>query len=83
VINLSRSGIAFATYHRVTVGDPYFIEIRYRNQTVSVEIELRWCFRQPDTGPGEPPLFLAGGRLVDIVRDDPEGLWRGLLTAQG
>ncbi len=83
VINLSRSGIAFATFHRVTVGDSYFVEIRYRSQAVSVEIELRWCFRQPDTEPNEPSLYLAGGRLVDIVRDDPEGLWRGLLVIQG
>ncbi|MGD2113482.1 MAG: PilZ domain-containing protein [Acidobacteriota bacterium] len=78
IINVSRSGLSFATMHHLTVGDHYFIEIRYQGQTANLELELRWCFWQPETGDAEPPIFLAGGRFVDIVRDDPDGLWRGL-----
>lgn len=79
IINVSRSGLAFATMHHLAVGDHYFIEIRYQGQTANLELELRWCFWQPETGDDdEHPVFLAGGRFVDIVRDDPGGLWRGL-----
>jgi len=80
IINLSRSGLAFATTHHLTVGDASFIEIRFRDQTASLELKLLWCFRQPKLEPEETEMFLAGGRFVDIVRDDPDGLWRGLVA---
>jgi len=80
IINLSRSGLAFATSHHLTVGDTSFIEIRFHHQTASLELELLWCFRQPKLEPEEREMFLAGGRFVDVVRDDPQGLWRGLVA---
>jgi hypothetical protein len=80
IINLSRSGLAFATTHHLTVGDNTFIEIRFHGQTASLELQLLWCFRQPKLEPEEPEMFLAGGRFVDVVRDDPAGLWRGLVA---
>lgn len=78
IINLSRSGLAFATSHHLTVGDTSFIEIRFRGQTANLELKLLWCFRQPKLDPEETEMFLAGGRFVDVLRDDPDGLWRGL-----
>ncbi len=79
IINLSRSGLAFATAHHLTVGETSFIELRFQQQTANLELKLLWCFRQPKLEPMEPEVFLAGGRFVDVVRDDPDGLWRGLV----
>lgn len=83
IINVSRRGLAFATLHSVTVGRPCFMEVRYRGQVVDLELDVRWCFRPPDLDPDDAPVYIAGGRFVDIFRDDPEGLWRGLVTDEG
>ena len=79
-INLSRRGVAFETSHKLTVGETYFLELRYRSHVVSVEIDLRWCSRRSPPTADEPAVYRAGGPFVDIVRDAPNGLWGALVS---
>jgi len=79
-INLSRRGVAFETTHKLTVGDTYFLELRYRGQVVNVEIDLRWCSRSSPPTEDQPAVYRAGGPFVDVVRDVPDGLWGSLIS---
>ena len=81
LLDLSRTGISFETSHPITVGGNYFLELRYGEATVNLEVAVKWCslrgLVQDDEGV-EQPVYQAGAVFVDILRDAPKGLWRAL-----
>ena len=81
LLDLSRTGISFETSHPITVGESYFLELRYREASVNLEVLVKWCAlrgRVRDDDGTERPVFQAGAGFVDILRDAPGGLWRAL-----
>lgn len=83
VLNLSRGGIAFETPHKLTVGDDYFLEVRYKGQVVNFGVSLRWCSRKRGTPRSSTPIYQAGGRFIDVLQETPGGLWARLLADAG
>jgi len=80
VLNLSRSGIAFETPHKLTVGEDYFLEVRYREQVVNFGVNLRWCSLKRGSSRTGTRIYQAGGRFVDVLQETPGGLWARLLA---
>ena len=81
LLDLSRTGISFETSHPITVGDHYFLELRYGEARVSLEVLVKWCAlrgRIRDDDGVEQPVYQAGAGFVDVLRDAPGGLWRAL-----
>jgi hypothetical protein len=81
LLDLSRTGISFETTNSITVGEHYFIELRYGDASVNLEVLVKWCALRAlpgEDGESELPLYHAGGGFVDVHRDAPGGLWRAL-----
>ena len=81
LLDLSRTGIAFETVNPITVGEHYFLELRYGQARVSLEVRVRWCSVRGtvrDDDGQEQSVYQAGGGFVDVHRDAPGGLWRAL-----
>jgi len=84
VINVSRRGIAFEATAELETGNDYYLELRYRGQTVNVATNLRWAACLP-SDEGELH-FRGGGPFVETAGTE-RGVWRTLLadppTAEG
>ena len=81
LLDLSRTGISFETSNAITVGESYYLELRYGEATVSLEILVKWCAlrgKVRDDEGNEQPVYQAGAGFVDVLRDAPGGLWRAL-----
>ncbi len=81
LLDLSRTGISFETANAITVGGNYYLELRYGEATVSLEILVKWCAlrgKVRDDDDNEQPVYQAGAGFVDVLRDAPGGLWRAL-----
>jgi hypothetical protein len=81
LLDLSRNGICFETSNPITVGGSYFLELRYGQATVNLEVLVKWCAmrgRVVDDEGNEEPVYQAGAGFVDVHRDAPGGLWRAL-----
>jgi hypothetical protein len=81
LLDLSRTGICFETSHPITVGETYYMELRYRQAKVNLEVLVKWCALRGqvrDAVGNEQPFFHAGAGFVDIHRDAPGGLWQAL-----
>ncbi len=85
LLDLSRTGISFETSNPITVGKNYFLELRYGEAVVNLEVLVKWCVPRSRVSDGESseqpvyqPVYQAGARFVDILRDAPGGLWRAL-----
>jgi hypothetical protein len=81
LLDLSRTGISFETSNAISVGESYFLELRYRQAAVNLEVMVKWCALGGtvfDDEGDEQPLYHAGGVFVDVLRDAPGGLWRAL-----
>ena len=81
LLDLSRTGISFETSNPITVGKNYFLELRYGEASVSLEVLVKWCAMRggmSDEEGHERPLFQVGAGFVDVHRDAPGGLWRAL-----
>ena len=81
LLDLSRIGISFETSNPITVGENYFLELRYGRASVSLEVLVKWCVlrdRVRDDEGNEQPVYQAGAGFVDVLRDAPGGLWRAL-----
>jgi len=81
LLDLSRKGISFETSNAITVGGNYFLELRYRQASVNLEVLVKWCAlrgRVRDDEGNEQPVYQAGAAFVDVLRDAPGGLWRAL-----
>ena len=84
LLDLSRNGISFETSNPITVGEHYFLELRYGDARVSLEVRVRWCTLRGtvrDDEGEEQPIYKAGAGFVDILRDAPGGLWQALEAA--
>ncbi len=83
LLDLSRTGISFETSNLITVGQSYFLELRYGDAKVNLEVLIRWCAQRGGGSEDERgrPLFHAGGGFVDVHRDAPGGLWAALEIA--
>ena len=63
------------------MGENYFLELRYGQAKVSLEVLVRWCAlrgRCATAQGNEQPVYQAGAGFVDVLRDAPGGLWRAL-----
>ncbi len=81
LLDLSRTGISFETSNPITVGESYYLELRYGGASVSLEVLVKWCAlrgKVRDDDGNEQPLYQAGAGFVDVLRDAPGGLWRAL-----
>ena len=81
LLDLSRTGISFEISDPITVGSSYFIELRYGQATVNLEVLVKWCALRGslrDDDGHEQPVYQAGAGFVDVLRDAPGGLWRAL-----
>ena len=81
LLDLSRTGISFETSYPITVGESYYMELRYRQARVNLEVLVKWCAlrgKALDDDGNEQPLYQAGAGFVDILRDAPDGVWRAL-----
>ncbi len=81
LLDISRTGISFETVNPITVGQNYFLELRYGDARVSLEVLVKWCAQRGtlrDDDGAEAPLYQAGAGFVDVHRDAPGGLWAAL-----
>ena len=81
LLDLSRTGISFETANPITVGEHYYLELRYGDASVSLEVVVKWCAQRGgvrDAGGVVMPLYQAGAGFVDVHRDAPGGLWAAL-----
>ena len=81
LLDLSRTGISFETSHPITVGESYYLELRYGEAVVNLEVKIKWCAlrgKARDDAGEEQPVYQAGAGFVDVLRDAPGGLWRAL-----
>jgi hypothetical protein len=84
LLDLSRTGISFETAHPLTVGKHYFLELRYGDASVSLEVVVKWCSIRGtvrDEEDRETAFYQAGASFVDVHRDAPSGLWAALEVA--
>lgn len=94
VLDLSRTGMAFATSERLEVGADYELELEYRHQSVKLAVIVRWVERQESErqeGAGEhaqaePPgggeRHHVGAEFVTVLEKAPTGMW-DWIQAQG
>ena len=83
LLDLSRTGISFETSNPITVGANYYLELRYGEAKVNLEVLVKWCAlrgKVRDQEGNEQPVYQAGAGFVDVLRDAPGGLWRALET---
>lgn len=81
LLDVSRNGISFETANPITVGNHYFVELRYGDARVNLEVAIKWCAARGsmrDEAGQDVPLFQAGAGFVDVHRDAPGGLWAAL-----
>ena len=81
LLDLSRTGISFETSNPITVGENYFLELRYGDAKVSLEVLVKWCAlrgKVRDDDGEQRPVYQAGAGFVDVLRDAPGGLWQAL-----
>lgn len=81
LLDLSRTGISFETSNPITVGQHYYLELRYGEAKVSLEVLVKWCAlrgRLRDDDGDEQPIYQAGAGFVDVHRDAPGGIWEAL-----
>lgn len=81
LLDLSRTGISFETTNPITVGESYYLELRYGKASVNLEVLVKWCALRGmvrDDDGVEYPVYQAGAGFVDVLRDAPGGLWRAL-----
>ena len=81
LLDLSRTGISFETSIPITVGKSYFLELRYGQAKVHLEVLVKWCAlrgKELDDEGSEHSVYQAGAGFVDVLRDAPGGLWRAL-----
>jgi hypothetical protein len=81
LLDLSRTGISFETSNPITVGGSYFLELRYGQAQVNLEVLVKWCAMRGtvrDDDGEDHAIYQAGAGFVDILRDAPGGLWRAL-----
>ncbi len=63
------------------MGENYFLELRYGDASVSLEVLVKWCAlrgKVRDDEGAEQPVYQAGAGFVDVLRDAPGGLWQAL-----
>lgn len=79
LINLSRSGVAVLVEEKLAVGESYLLDFAYRGQNANLEVEVTWCSRRRSRRLGEGGRYVAGGRVRDIYRSNPGGLWAAIV----
>lgn len=74
VLDLSRTGMSFATAERLEQGADYDVELRHRGQPVTLEINVRWV-RPAEPAGKEPPRFRVGAEFVSVLAKSDTGIW--------
>lgn len=86
ILDLSRTGMAFATDVPLEVDASHVVELTYRGQTVELEVEVRWV-KEEESPAGAPPSrgtrYRVGVELVEVLDKPSTGIWDWILPAGG
>lgn len=74
ILDLSRTGLAFATAERLEQGSDYDVELRHRGQPVQVGINVRWV-RKAEAAGKEPTRYRVGAAFVSVLSKSDTGIW--------
>lgn len=71
VLDLSRTGLAFATAERLEEGVDYEVELRHREQPMTATIIVRWIRDADDGG----HRYRVGAEFVTVLSKSDTGIW--------
>jgi len=78
VLDLSRTGMAFATVERLDEGADYEIELRHREQPVKLVVSVRWV-KKAETADGARAGYHVGAEFISVLQKTSTGIWDWIL----
>lgn len=78
VLDLSRTGVAFAAVERLDEGTDYEIELRHREQPVKLVVSVRWV-KETETAEGAGAVYRVGAEFITVLQKTSTGIWDWIL----
>jgi hypothetical protein len=79
VLDLSRTGLAFAAAERLQQGGDYEIELQHRGQAVRLTVNVRWV-KEEEGRQGRGARYHVGAEFVAVLQKPATGLWDWILA---
>lgn len=81
VVDMSQTGLALETEVPVESGRQHVLELAYRNQTVRLEVRVRWA--RPERQEEGRQIYRAGAEFLRVLEKEDTGLWDFILAEGG
>lgn len=81
VLDVSTTGLRIESPQPMRRGDTYPLHLDYREQSVDLEGEVKWCRLRgvvASEAGGQAATYEAGIGFLRLVTERPAGIWRGL-----
>lgn len=78
VVDLSQTGLSFEISSPLQADEPRELELLYRQQSVRVQVAIRWV--RTERNDGGQPVYRAGAEFLRVLEKSSSGLWDFILA---